>query len=451
MRNILKYLSAFIALLIFSSCVKKWLDAKPDGSLAVPSTVDDFRAMLDEPSTSLTNSGILGEFASDQDTITDAGWSSHETDVSGNAYTWSELTPYNAIGDYSVAYKVLLTLNIALEGLEKLDAENEEVKNLKGRVYFNRGRIFSELAQVFSPPYSENVIDSELGIPLRVNGNVNEATKRSTVRETYNRIISDLKMSVDLLPLTNRFIQEPTKFGAIGYLARVYMIQQKYDSALYYAQSYMSAKKSLMDFNNLSQSTVFIGPNIEMSSTSFCAGSILSRLEIPRSLYNMYDENDLRKYVFFKISPAGNITFSGSYSLRRNDTYTGIATDEMYLIASECLARKEDVTSAMKLLNDLTRTRYRTSETGSTYVDRTASTSDQALQMILIEREKELVRRGVRWSDLRRLNFDDKYKKVLKRTIGGVEYRIEPNSLKYTFPIPREVVLNASIKQNPGW
>ncbi|WP_126248126.1 RagB/SusD family nutrient uptake outer membrane protein [Chitinophaga rhizosphaerae] len=452
MINKFKYIIAVIVTLSLSGCVKKWLDEKPDGSLAVPATIEDFRAMLDEPVTALTNSCTLCEFASDQDTITEAGWASHERSTSGNAYTWVERTPYNAIGDYTLAYKVIFTLNVALDGLEKMDGADMEVRLLKGRAYFNRGRLFAELAQMFAPPYSKESLNSEYGIPLRVNANVNEPTKRSTLGQTYERIISDIKSSAELLPNNTAFIQIPTKHAAWGYLARVYLIEQKFDSALHYAKAYLKEKSSLLDFNTLSQSAQFINPNIEMASASFCSGAPVSRLEVPKALYDQYEENDLRKYIFFKVGGAGNISFSGSYALRRTDTYTGISTDEMYLIAGECLARSGKVPEALKYLNDLSRSRYRKTEGGeSTYMNRSTNDPNVALTWILKEREKQLLRRGVRWSDLRRLNTEGKFKKILTRSIAGQNYVLEPNSEKYTFPIPREVILNASIKQNPGW
>ena len=55
------------------------------------------------------------------------------------------------------------------------------------------------------------------------------------------------------------------------------------------------------------------------------------------------------------------------------------------------------------------------------------------LETILQERRKELLFRGRRWADLKRLNLEAKFKKDLIRTINGQEYRLPFNSLKYCF------------------
>ncbi|WP_410528150.1 hypothetical protein [Sphingobacterium sp. IITKGP-BTPF85] len=59
-----------------------------------------------------------------------------------------------------------------------------------------------------------------------------------------------------------------------------------------------------------------------------------------------------------------------------------------------------------------------------------------------------MVFRGRRWSDLRRLNLDDRFKKTLKRSIDGQNYILEPNSLKYAHLIPDLVISESGIIQN---
>ncbi len=101
----------------------------------------------------------------------------------------------------------------------------------------------------------------------------------------------------------------------------------------------------------------------------------------------------------------------------------------------------------MNDLNTLLQNRWRT----GTFVPFTASNADDALMQILTERRKELVLRGIRWQDLRRLNKEDRFKITITRTIAGNTYSIEPNSYKYTFPIPDDVIQLSGMKQNPGW
>ena len=149
-------------------------------------------------------------------------------------------------------------------------------------------------------------------------------------------------------------------------------------------------------------------------------------------LISSYDVNDLRKVIYFRNRNNGIYTFKGNYT---GDSYLfiGTATDEMYLIRAECRARLNDVTGAMEDLNSLMKKRWNNTVP---YVTFTALNDEEALTKVLIERKKELVTRGTRWTDLRRFNKDIRYAVTLKRNIDNIEYILPPNDERYVFPIP---------------
>jgi len=173
-----------------------------------------------------------------------------------------------------------------------------------------------------------------------------------------------------------------------------------------------------------------------------------SQRRIEPTFYAKYDNSDLRKSCFFGTS-AGLITFKGSYS---GDVlcFSGLAVDEQYLIRAECYAREGSIDLAMNDLNSLMKKRWN-SAPGVIYPVFTAVDANEALTKILVEREKELFGRGLRWSDLRRLNRDPRFVKTITRTVAGVSYTLKPNSFQYTFPIPDDVILKTGIAQNVGW
>ncbi len=83
-----------------------------------------------------------------------------------------------------------------------------------------------------------------------------------------------------------------------------------------------------------------------------------------------------------------------------------------------------------------------------TFIPVTADNVEEALSIILAERRKELVFRGRRWLDIKRLNKEGK-NIVLMRNIHGKTYTILPNDLRYALAIPETVIQLSGMQQNP--
>ena len=71
------------------------------------------------------------------------------------------------------------------------------------------------------------------------------------------------------------------------------------------------------------------------------------------------------------------------------------------------------------------------------------------MNWILAERRKELVMRGTRWADLRRLNKEPKYATTLVRDLDAEQYELKPGSPKWVWPLPIEAIDNGGYDQNP--
>src|SRR5690606_24252402 len=129
-----------------------------------------------------------------------------------------------------------------------------EWDDVVGQALFHRGRAFFHAATIWCLAYDESTASADLGIPLRLSPNFNEVSTRSTVRETYQRIITDLKASVNLLPIKTRSVYRPSKVAAYGMLARVYLAMRDYENALAYADSVLAIQDDLLDFSLLAAS-----------------------------------------------------------------------------------------------------------------------------------------------------------------------------------------------------
>jgi hypothetical protein len=119
----------------------------------------------------------------------------------------------------------------------------------------------------------------------------------------------------------------------------------------------------------------------------------------------------------------------------------------MYLTRAECLARRNqpgDKDDALTDLNKLLQNRYTVA-----FVAVTAANSTDALVRILLERRKELIFRGQRWIDVKRLNKEGLNINLL-RIVNGQSFILLPNSNYYALPLPKDIVDIASgILQNP--
>ena len=447
------YLIIFCLLLI--NCNKKeFLDEKPNSEVFVPTTLEDFQILLDNEA-KLGIIPVLGELSADNFYIPSSFWQLLGT-LEHNAYIWLP-DIYNGegnIADWNAPYEQVLYANVVLDGLKYVSVTSEnwqQWNNMKGSALFIRAYAFYNLAQVFAQPYDAATASNNLGIPLKLTPKVEELVKRSTVEETYAQILNDLLEAKELLPdavpFSNR--NRPSKPAALAQLARVYLSMRRYNKAGDYADSSLKLYSSLIDYNtsNTAVSRPFDRYNAEtMYQSKFVETNVLKGLIrdciIDTTLYNSYLPNDLRRSLFFNINSVGKVNFKGSYN-GTSFAFTGLATDEMYLVRAECRARTDDVSGAMNDLNTLLQKRWKT----GTFITYAASTSDSALKLILNERRKEMPCRGIRWTDIRRLNLE-KAGITPKRILNNQEYSLPINSSLYVLPIPPDAIQLGHYEQN---
>jgi hypothetical protein len=238
-------------------------------------------------------------------------------------------------------------------------------------------------------------------------------------------------------------------------IARTYLSMRQYDSAGKYANLCLQLKNSLLDYNNsppLDPNISFpFGNNLLQYNNPEiiyeCRMSVppmlnAIRAKIDSELYQSYAVDDLRKFVFFKDNGDGTHSFKGSYEGNAN-LFTGIAVDEVYLVRAECYARTGNLSAAMNDLNTLLLKRWKT----GTFIPLSATSLSDALKKILDERRKELVMRGLRWIDIKRLNKEGA-NISLSRLINGQLITLPPNDLRYALAIPEDIIRLSGMPQN---
>ena len=451
--KVLVFLCLLFLLSSMTSC-QKYLDAKPSSKLDkmspeyVQELLDDYVTM---------NSVYPGdiETCSDDYFLLDGGYNGIIfLKADQDFYLWKpNAQQINSSKGWQEPYKVVYNANLALETLNSsgnsLDQRTSNI--LKGTALFFRAYAHFQVAQSFAKPYDPSTAAQDMGVPIQTSTSLGVVTERGTVQQTYSKIIDDFNQALDLLPLTSTIKSRPNKVAVYAALARTYLSMSDYVNAGKMADACLKLYSTLIDYNTISKTsnTPFPRFNDEVIFQSIMSGGLPPvpiRGKINIDLYNSYDVNDIRKDILFKPT-TGGFKFSGNYEpATSNSFFNGLATDEVFLIRAECYARLGNTVAAMADLNSLMQKRWSNTVP---YVNITAGNSDEALRKILLERRKELLFRGLRWTDLRRLNKDNRFKVNLKREIGGVTYTLPANDLRYVLLIPKQVIDNSTIQQNP--
>lgn len=443
-------------LVLCSSCKKQddYLDAKTDDALAIPSTLNDVENLLHNEAVFNQSDPSLGMATCDEYYVPSSVWTTL-LETERNAYIFEKDLYNNAqVNDWNLPYMLIYNANTALDALNKIpvsDNQQDRYNKVKGIALFYRSYAFYNLIQTFALPFDSATANVDLGIPLRLNADLNVKSGRPSVQHCYDQIISDLKNAVELLPVTSDYKTQPNKVSANALLARICLAVRNYNDAYNYSNTSLGLNNVLTDYNTLTAlsstairiSTTFLAEDI------FHAGMIthtivtgVSTPVVDSNFYALFNDNDLRKSFFFTLR-SGAIRFRGTYDIAAL-RFSGLANDEIYLIRAECQARKGNKDAALADLNTLLAKRWKT----GFFTPVQATSADDALGKILLERRKELCFRGLRWTDIRRLNKEDAFKSTVTHIINNTVYTLSPNDPKYALPIPSNEIQLSGLVQN---
>lgn len=444
------------------SCTKENLQEPAHNRYAVPRTLEDLQQFLDHedlfgrtPSAGIESAGEF--FVKDT-------FFSRMSGINLSTYSWHQ-EPYDGAGidyDWKTSYEQVFYTNQVLERLNTIKDQRPLYQVVKGSAYFMRAYAFYHLSQLYAPPYDAGVPGSPYGIPLPLTGDVHAPVVRSTVGDTYGQILDDLALAEGLLPAGRDADQlnRPTKASVLALLARVYLAMRRYADAGKAADQALQLHDALIDYQTVDTNavTLFAANNAEtlyQSSTGAdtypVAGFRTVMAGVDSLLYRQYEPGDLRRTVFFRWDTVQQVavlrsSYYGASFFGTHLLFTGLTTAELFLIRAECRARAQAVAPALDDLNTLRAKRWRTTE----FTPLHTTDAQELLQWIWQERQKELVLRGLRWGDLRRLHLEpDGPKVTLTRFYKGQLLCLPPNDLRYTLPLPPKVVSQHRLLQNP--
>lgn len=340
-------------------------------------------------------------------------------------------------------YEVINQANLVLDNVDLVDEDNQD--NVSGQAYFLRAMAYFDLVRFFGAPYEPGAENSQLGVPISLEGIVDYSgdlsIERSSVGEVYDQIFSDLNQAMSLLPPSNDIFAD--SYAAQGLLARVALQTGDYETARDAANSVIEESgheltQTYADaFNNDNDSDedVFSFQVTTQDGTNWLVvhygdqsvGGRGGDIIINDEYLELFDSEDDDRASFFYESEQSGERLTGKYT-NQFGNISFIRLAEMYLIRAEANERLGTEIGASPV-EDINTIRERA---GADDLD------EVSLEDILLERELELGFEGFLIHDLKRT----------ERNVGGLSY----DAPELVFPIPqRERDANPALEQNPGY
>ncbi|MDD7887820.1 RagB/SusD family nutrient uptake outer membrane protein [Flavivirga sp. 57AJ16] len=453
-----------IMVVVLTSCnTDELLDITPYRQ-TIPSTVEEFRLLMDE------RSNVDGRFSkgrapmyeidffmSDEVKVPD-GQLANYISFSGetryrNAITWETdfCNPLEDDSDWGVLYNQILVANTVLEAMDNPEIIGDDgLRNtLRSEAKVHRALAYFSLINLYSKQYNPTTASNDLGVPIRLTKEPSGSLERSSVQGVYTLILQDINEAIasGALPdAPQTFIRiRPSMASAYAVLAKVNLAMGDYDGALEAADNSLQLYDALYNYNDI----FFLPDNFDNEEVLMIkerpARSPFSiTLFASNDLIAAYEPSDLRLSHKFILD-----FFSNEYAFDRNRTKSTLSptVPEMYLIRAECNARVGDLSLVNDDLNTIRENRISTTDYTPTieFADRTS-----ALTLVKEERFRELAGTGLRLFDLKRYNTFDEADIDVVKVIDGTTYTLEANSNRWIVPIARKLIQqNPEIEQSP--
>ena len=429
----------------------------------------------------------------------------HEYDPAGlqekmfGWHTWQQVVGLKFEGgqhveenrDWKQAYISINACNSILTEIGKQVAESDreklEIVRIKGESAFLRALYYFQLVNLYGKPYCADNLSSP-GVPLKLSQIVEDKDYTcATVEEVYSQILKDLKLAEECLSQTaKKNFPYRADIAAVYLLkSRVFLYMQNWKDALAYAQKTLNVNGNLLDLKSFSGEEVLeeSSPEIIFSMGGYvlaysiqtfrgmsnniwknCPGYVISD-----DLVKAFDDegkNDLRTRFYISKDTVGykgdrlSIPYTEAWTFRKvlgwvtsprnlSDNFL-FRTAEAYLNGAEAAALAGEETEARSLLKTL--------RDHCLLVSRPITESGQALvDLIRLERQRELCLDGHRWFDLRRYTVREKYPytKTIMHTYTKYKYdsrvfayvpletwsyELKENDPAYTLALPKEVL-----------
>ena len=413
-------------------------------------------------------------------------WSLFTTSEETTATIWKE------------RFLIIQDINIALKGFLKITEQNE-IKGLTGALYLGRAYCYTYLVTHFCKPYNVATAATDLGLPLLTDASLKKFPPRSSVKDTYAFILSDIASAETLLATeTGEAGADTFTIDAVKALkARVLLYQNDWSQAYQVAEQLIATGNYPLASSATALSKIWTEDDKAESITQLYAAIKAGVAEISgktndiylseqmspffpgqmqaspnvlptQDFVDLFDTDDWRKDVFLKWVDIGFFSLYAVNKYPRNEQlelansrffYYGhkaklFRIAETYLIAAEAAFKNNDETNAKRYLNLLRAARGLAAVT---------TTGNDLFTDIQNERSRELCFEDFRLYDLSRWGLP--IKRGIPQDLTSIiktpaqdynELNIQVGSVYYhkiVWPIPANDIdyERGNWQQNPNW
>ena len=175
--------------------------------------------------------------------------------VEGNSNTYGEIyqwtfrpTNREIESVYAGLYTVIGRCNFYLDQVEDLranltsDSDIQTLDQYTGEVYCARGLAYAELIKCFCDAYDKDKAEQQLGVVLRTSYFKEQPVTRANLKDSYERVISDLETAESMLDEQFNTYDSPyfTKAAAQAIRARVALYMGEWQTAIDYSTKLIS-------------------------------------------------------------------------------------------------------------------------------------------------------------------------------------------------------------------
>ncbi len=369
-------------------------------------------------------------------------------------FTWADQYFADGLKDatWDDLYKQIYTANTVIEGV--MNSENgsdKEKKAIFAEAKLQRAYAYFILVNLYGEIYNPATAASSIGVPLLTTPDLYASLDRASLETVYGQIVTDLTEAATGLPIVASNNRHPNVGTSHAMLAMVYLQMREFDKAFEQADRALSYHDQLFDLRELALGNVTLPFLIANPETFLSKKNKRTYMEqLNPSTLSKFAENDLRftkliqNLQFQQNVPADAKGLVKWYN--GDGVEVGPTVADMLLIKAEVYARNGDAQKSMDQVNILRKKRFLVED----YTDLVATSSDNALDLVIEERQREFIGTGKRWFDMRRFNLDVRLAKEYSRTFRNVEHKLDVNSNKFVYPVADYYLnFNPEIGQSP--